>query len=309
MVVLVLGNVSYAVQASTENRDYLLVHQAYIESAREAGNVFDEYDQYMSMRNLPKSKLIEIGYSTEFANSIHSGELEKNACEEIYRRAELSKDALTKMGYSIDEIKILRNLQGDESLEVLSAYGLLASCTVYNNLNDYYYRPDEDTTYYRVSFGWTWDKCPLNRWTECFAISWNQYFYLDTNAPVAGYDVVCNRVYRQYYNMEYETYTLTAAEDVYENLINKIQYQFPLVTTEYNLINYAKSGYGVVALKQEGYVGEAKCTVAYAHSYIGVTPTINNNLELEISFSGNVDVFTPNRIVGSIESESVPRID
>lgn len=303
-VLLGMYSSASAMTLDVEKNDYYAeVHQDYIQSAKEQGNTFSEYEYYLALKNASQWELSAAGYSDEDIDLIKSGEIEAELCAEIFRRAEMSEKNLADLGYSANEIKVLKSLSGNESLEQLSTYGILASCTIYNELDQYYYLSSQNKTYFKVAIGWEWSKCPLNRFTECVAFSWNQDYSLVDTVSADGLD--CNVINLEYYHMDTEVLRASSSVGVVENNINYSYAEFNLLGGGGALVNYAKSGYAVIGLCQSGYVQNSKFHVEYAHSILGITPSPTLSSGLDFSFSGTNDVFEPAAIVNGYTPTSI----
>lgn len=115
-----------------------------------------EYSMVQELKEKDTNTLLAEGYSISDIERAKSGELERTILNELMERSTLSDEILARKGYTANEIAELRSLTGNESL--YSVRGLLASVTVKNTKNSYYYKSSADRTYFLIDVSWSWDK-------------------------------------------------------------------------------------------------------------------------------------------------------
>lgn len=143
------------------------------------------------------------------------------------------------MGYSADEIYVMKNLTGNETLEQMSTYGILADCTCYNTLVDHYYRTSTDKTYFLVSYGWEWDKCPAWVLTDCAGVGWNHDFHPDESLDTSSKNY--NTTYKTYVNQSDATDKKYSSKAMVEKELNTAEDQFDM-NGFYGNAYYVKAG-------------------------------------------------------------------
>ena len=304
MLVLLISLLNMEILGKAANNEdkqksYVDIYLNYISEAKEKGDTFSEYDGLKILKSKSKDELTKMGYSAKEIQMLYNGEIEKQIRYEILKRATMDTTELVELGYSYEDVSTIKKLKGDETLEQLSAYGLLANCTCYNECSEYYYDSDVNKTYFVVSYGWEWDKRPVWLLTDCVVSMWNQNFILTSDVVCPGYDVSYNRIYTRLFDKSSDTYAYTAAEDMVENDINAFIYSFNMKDGDY----YVKGGYGLTALGQSGQISNAKFAMVYAHNQIGASPSFSITGELSGSFEGAEDEFRPQAIVSGIPLE------
>ena len=145
-------------------------------TANETAVVTSEYSMVQELKEKDANTLLAEGYSISDIERAKSGELERTILNELMERSALSDEILARKGYTANEIAELRSLTGNESL--YSVRGLLASVTVKNTKNSYYYKSSVDRTYFLIDVSWSWDKEPAVHWTDIAGAGWDGNYEL-----------------------------------------------------------------------------------------------------------------------------------
>lgn len=200
------------------------------------------------------------------------------------------------MGYSADEIYVMKNLTGNETLEQMSTYGILADCTCYNTLVDHYYRTSTDKTYFLVSYGWEWDKCPAWVLTDCAVVGWNHDFHPDESLDTSSKNY--NTTYKTYVNQSDATDKKYSSKAMVEKELNTAEDQFDM-NGFYGNAYYVKAGSGTMALSQTGKQNDAKFSFKYGHNEVLAAPSVGYPWGVSFSLEGAESIFMPSEIVYS----------
>lgn len=257
-----------------------------------------EYDLLKDLQKLNMEELKENGYEDTEIEIIKNMDVEKEIRKEIKRRIKLRKKELKNMGYRDEEIEKLKKLTGDEDFEMIIFS--LAQVTVYNELRNHYYKVSENTTYFLVDFGWSWDKAPFWLLSDALGIGWNGDFHPNNNLSTSY-----NYHYKRYRNQsDWADYKLTK-EQLSEKEINTCEDKFDL-NGFYGVDYWVQEGWGTMALSQTNRMDNAKFSCKYGHNEIGASPTINYPWGVGFSFTSAESVFQPSEIVYSATATVQP---
>lgn len=278
--------------------DVLTNHQNVVSGRTRSAitSTYDEYEILSMMKAKTTEDLIFEGYSKDVVEDIKSGNVEERILTVTFERAALSEEELAKMGYSADEIFVMKNLSGDETLEQLSTYGILADCTCYNYLVEHYYKTSTGKTYFLVSYGWEWDKCPAWVLTDCAGVGWNHDFHPDETLDTSSKNY--NTTYKTYVNQSDASDKKYSSKAMVEKELNTAEDQFDM-NGFYGSAYYVKSGSGTMALSQTGRQNDAKFSFKYGHNEILAAPSVGYPWGVSFSLEGAESIFMPPEIVYS----------
>lgn len=248
------------------------------------------------LKNKTTEELVNEGYSIDVVESLKNGNVEEYILEVTFEKALLSESQLSNMGYTADEIYVMKNLTGNETLEQLSTYGILADCTCYNTLVSHYYKTSTDKTYFIVSYGWEWDKCPAWVLTDCAGVGWNHDFHPDETLDTSTTNY--NTTYKTYVNQSDSTDKKYSSKAMVEKELNTAEDQFDM-NGFYGTAYYVKSGSGTMALSQTGRQNDAKFSFKYGHNELLAAPSVGYPWGVSFSLEGAESIFMPSEIVYS----------
>lgn len=132
------------------------------------GSAYDthtsEYDLYVSIKNNKNNKnyLNKLGITNDVIDQVLNGSVEK----ELLHRKTLSDDVLSNYGYDDNDIRILKNYNGEQLESVPAAAALLG--TIYTNLNV----PTKTDDVVYVNLKWWWDIAPIIKMTDSIGATW-----------------------------------------------------------------------------------------------------------------------------------------
>lgn len=248
------------------------------------GVTINEIDLLLSRMEQTPAALSEVGFGTEEIDDILSGETEAKVRAELLRRKELPDQTLRGYGYTDDEIQMLRELTGTESLEEYRT--LAAEFTCYNTLKFHRYYTDIDITHFVYTFEWEWDRFPvMNSESAIVGLGWNN------KELMLGYEVLAS------WNYHYLTYldetdgsTSNVRARLVENDFENAEHSFPMNEGS----GWAQSGRGTISLYAAGEFNNLKGSFKYGTSTLQVGfPSVSLPYGLSFQFE-EVDVtYTP----------------
>lgn len=258
-----------------------------------------------------------ISYGTELKEDMYSSEVTFNEYLMVKQLLEKPDTELYKMGYSIENVKELRNIDYEQIIyeRYIKAYGtnnisrnltakelvntltmeqlsaLTAGCTVSHKLDprDYYYDSGTNKTNARITFSWSWDSEPIWKGVDIIGFGWDSKMYVDTSTSyvnVRYYSTIDGtsrneqHAFKQYvtYNVS-DTFTLWQEE-------------------------YPKTGSGALKLYCTGKNQNLGVSYKYGHSYVGIgAPSISvgSGVGISFAFTGNITNYPSPIVNGHID--------
>lgn len=128
-------------------------------------STFSEYDTYIKLKEATDEELLQTGYSVSEIGDIRNGRFE----EALSERAALPEETLESMGYSENDIALLKGYDGHELSENDPVLMALATCT------NSYYPSNVSSESMSYTITWTWDRAPLILGDDYFIMSWEGY--------------------------------------------------------------------------------------------------------------------------------------
>lgn len=259
-----------------------------------------------------------ISYGVELKEDIYSSEVTFNEYLMAKQLLEKSDTELYKMGYSIEEVKELRNIDYEQIIyeRYIEKYGtsnmsknltakefvntltidqlsmLTASCTVSHRLDprDYYYDSGTNKTYARITFSWSWNSEPIWKGTDIIGFGWDSNMYVDTSTSFVN-------VY--YYSTFDGNRTRTEQHSFTQYITNNVSDTFELSQPE-----YPKNGSGTLRLYCTGKNQNLGVSYKYGHTYVGVTVpgiSIGSGAGISFGFTGMVTEYPSPIVTGHID--------
>lgn len=250
-------------------------------------NVYNEYDYIMALKNAPSQQALT-------QNNTNAVE-EIRAFEEAFAaRAAMPDDTLEQLGYSPDEIRLLRRYASGETLTDSEMRAVSATCTGEITKQGF------SGKLVMFTYTWTWNKSPTIRKQDSYALVWCAF---DSNIhAMDGIEPTAKEAKIKYYVGQ--TYQETLSGTFQESLVvNATNVQFNVTRPAYYdstgaLVNsYAKTGYVKVTVGIPKPTGNEiyymHVSAAYAHTTIGYTfPSLSIGYppSIAISFTGNLSI-------------------
>lgn len=199
----------------------------------------------------------------------------------------MSDEVLARKGYTANEIAELRSLTGNESL--YSVRGLLASVTVKNTKNSYYYKSSADRTYFLIDVSWSWDKEPAVHWTDIAGAGWDGNYELTKHISSTNNRLSLTCVGNGPAIADKTVYAYMTSSD-----INAGKATFAMNQGAYYVQSFywVKSGSGRIELSIVGHDNNAEFIFKYGHATLSTSPSVSLG-GLSLSFSSGIDTFTP----------------
>lgn len=252
-----------------------------------ATTVTSEYSMVQELKETETTTLLAEGYSLADIENAKSGELEREIVTELVTRASMSDEILKQKGYTQSEIVQLRSLTGNESIE--SVRGLLASVTVTNRKNAYYYKTSADRTYFLIDVSWTWDKEPAVHWTDIAGAGWDGNYQLTKHISSTNNRLTLTCVGNGGPIADKTVYAYMKSTDINAGEATFAMNQGAYYTQSFY---WVKSGSGTIELSIVGHDNNAEFIFKYGHATLNMSPSVDLG-GLSLSFSTGIDTFTP----------------
>lgn len=247
-------------------------------------SVYNEYDYIMTLKNAPSQQTLT-------QNNINAAE-EIRAFEEAFAaRAAMPDDTLEQLGYSPDEIRLLRRYASGETLTDSEMRAASATCTGEITKQGF------SGKLVMFTYTWTWNKCPATQKKDSFAV---RFCAIDS----AGYEIAGAMITQKESQIKYytgRTYYKRVTGDYEAGLdVHSVNVQFPVSIREfYDPVGgieyfYAKTGSVkvTVSLKTEEntQISYIQAAGMYGHTVSGLaypSLSVGYPASIAISFTGN----------------------
>ena len=235
--------------------------------------IINEYDYINSIKNANYIQLKNLNLSQIDISKIKSIDYKA----EILKRKQLDNQILTSMGYSENEIKILKNFSGSEA-EMQALAGEL----YYTSKKDHhYYNSSNKTTYAGYTMRFTWTKTPIMQFSDIIAASWSEGFLVNKTS---------SKVLLTYKLRDGSYYNKKAKNNLE---LNTFSSKFEVSNTvPYTPHYFIKSGKLTLRLYKKGRIKNIACVMKYGHTILNVKPSISISNGISFSFTPSFGVKT-----------------
>lgn len=221
----------------------------------------NEYDLYSSLQTFSEEALLSNGYSEEFVDTIKNTDYN----DLVRERALLPDATLAGMGYTVDEILLLRNYNGTEA-EARAISGTLTAeinCT------------SASVSRYTIEYVLEWDHSPVVLGTDSMGMRWRAFGDDGDNLDVSAFSSTASINY--YLNSALSTTKSYSASDscfASETNFNALTCEFPLVLSYAEGTWYALSGKLKTSIERDSQVTRnilyIKVCGVYGHSVVNL---------------------------------------
>lgn len=241
--------------------------------------VINEYLMLKELKNKSDDELTKIGFTSDQIKKIK----EIDYAKELQKRSKLDEKILKNMGYTNEQIKILKNFSGTEP-EIIA---LASTLNLYATYTSFYYDSSVNRTYFRVYFDWEWSSQPLFLFTDIIGMAWSEGMYLDTDPSWTFHTVkYVNNLTGNYYYIDYNVDLIAPVGGASTKFGMYRDSNNPPGTYE-----WSKFGYGYVRVSKSGYVPEVQMIIEYGHSTLQLIPSVSLTGQLSLTFSEGVQVY------------------
>ena len=237
----------------------------------------NEYEMYNAMISQSDQELIDSGMNADEVEELRETTFE----EMLLERASLPESELSGMGYTSEEISLLKEYDGKKLTAGSAVLLALADCTG----EIYCYTSQTSSTSFKFRYSWEWDKLPISHYKDMVAVNWQALSSSGTIIGVSATSKVC-KVW--YYSVQ--TGARKTAFD--ESLSMSTPSSFSGCSRSFNLTKavpeqsdgtisvYAKEGHAICTVVPDGSTGINKLKVYGAYGHAILTASIS------ISYSG-----------------------
>lgn len=246
---------------------------------------FNEYDMIKTLRTVSNEILEEEGYSQDEIIEIKGNSFEAR----ILERASLPADNLSRLGYTSDQIRILKevDITGQVNLSDDQLRAITGTCTGWIS------PVTASKSEYRISYEWEWDHAPIICYKDSFAVRWEA---IGTNGlPVDSTAGYLTSGYVNYYDDSGYYIGVEKISPSKENIgFNVVQFNFNVGSGTATDPVYAMSGSANVQIqKDQGITRDfyyLKVSGLYGHTVANIgAPSVSvSDGGISLSFSGGI---------------------
>lgn len=241
----------------------------------------NEYDVYVHTRTASPDELAEAGVPSEQVKLIKSNMIE----DELTRLSKLTTEELTDLGYSIQQIAILHDYNGERIENAPELRGIFSDMTAS------FSKVSASTTSLTVQVQWTWSSHPALcgvAITDMIAMRWQ-----GTNTAGQPINVAFNSSGSscnvKYYSTVGETYKFSQnASIVCDSPYDHAYAYIPMALEKPgDMDNYAKTGTMKIRVNRTGTdsIKEAAFVFGYGHTTVVISPSLSLPASFGIGFS------------------------
>jgi hypothetical protein len=260
--------ISSAVSAETNTEHETLVSQT----------VANEYDMYKDFNSKSENLLIKDGYTKNQITDLKSVDFKQELKKKVDRLAKLDDTQLVAKGYSVEQIKDIKNYTGSEE----QVYALSATLTFTTIIVG----TSKSSTYSQATFrtSFTWSSVPVWLETDIIAVPWSEGMYLDTGSffTYGEYD---------YYDEYTDTYVSTSSTTVTPELNKGASIKIDMGDHNSDIGGvYAKKGVMGYRIFKEASVTAIAIQPTYGHTTLHIgSPSVSFPAGVSVSFSWGTD--------------------
>ncbi|MBQ6294096.1 MAG: hypothetical protein IJK77_09630 [Lachnospiraceae bacterium] len=233
----------------------------------------NEYDYLLNMKERSDSELFDEGYTSEDINSIRH--LEDAYSNHLRQFMVLDDAALSNLGYSNEQIMILRSFNGSE--EQIRA---LAATLFFDLYIDFVtWSQADNRTNARLCYDFSWNGVPLIKTRDIVAVSWNDWTINGTLSYIT-YVSITGTGSNLYLPATY----------VPNNGPTSFGGGFKFAMTQNDNYYWAKSGYGIFTLYKNYIRHDLSAYAEYGHSTVLLNPGFSIPGYGSISFTYGIDM-------------------
>lgn len=247
-------------------------------------NIINEYEYITKLKAMSDDELYKLNINDEEIKEIRGIDF-KSKLEE---RAKLDEATLKNIGYSDEEIKMLRNFKGTKSeIKSLTAdmsYSMkgLWDAKVTGELCGGLGINDGTKSSAVLRYDWEWDKQPVINNTDIVAICWTDGFYFTSESWLTFANVSYKSIYFQY-DEDYQV-----SQDIQANIGSETvgcYIKFPMYKEKNPGGEYAYKGTLSVQLLKNSPQDFMNYKSAYGHSTVTINPSVSFPAGGSISFA------------------------
>jgi hypothetical protein len=206
-----------------------------------------EYDLYKEAIKKTDIQLLEQGFSI-----YQIKELRKNTyMEQLKNIGTLNKSEIKDLGYSQEQIEMIKNLNGNEKeIYSLSPKLKIDICEIKKNR-------DSSHTECTVQVKWNWSRCPFYQMTDIITVAWSNGMYCNTSNN--------NNWVHFYWHNKYNNKFINVSESrLIANLNYGVNVKKDIGRPGFN--SYLKSGIMNINVTKKDFIDELFFLAKYGHS-------------------------------------------
>lgn len=228
----------------------------------------NEYEYINELKQQSDATLRGYGYTKQEIEEIRNIDY----VQILKERSKLEANILRNMGYSDEQITLLKDFKGsEEEINLLSS-----NCTISVRGDNIYYK--DGFSYFEYKFSWRWSSMPAVQYKDIIGIGWSDGFLFHNND---GYS---------YHIVDYKGITTGNANPIDVGIVNgeatgTAKSVFDFIQGN---VFWAESGRGRIQARKAGYIRECQSIIVYGHCIINLGIGVSFGIEgpcLGVSFS------------------------
>ena len=234
----------------------------------------NEFDMYLALQGMSEEQLAEAGYEESDILELKNTSIE----ELLYQRAQMPQSELQSLGYSAEQIPVLKEYDGGP----IAQNSQLREASA--DLTGYLYVQSSGRTAMSVMFNWTWSSPPLFSGTGITdavgcAFAGTNFQNLPCTLT-ADKTRIFGRIayYRDIDGIEFDHYE--SLDIQYPNINQFVKAEFRMGSSDLDTgdVLWAKSGSFTVTVREEVSLNNlysAVFSLGYGHTIVEITPSIS----------------------------------
>ncbi len=246
----------------------------------------NEYDSFKKLQEKSEGELLRAGLTADEVREIKLFSYEAA----LFERSELSDNELTNMGYSVDQIEVLRNYSGETITPDSSVLAAVPTLTATLTIT----KKNTTPASLQIKYNWSWSVAPVQTYTDKVGIQ------VALSSP-AGYSLTPQvtagsgrLTYIDAQNGNQSEASLSVAPVASSPFASREASFAVKKRIDTFTVRYAMRGYIQMTVKATGTVPIGFCQAygSYGHATTSVVPSISIGAGISFSFSPSSSVTT-----------------
>ncbi len=242
----------------------------------------NEYQKLKELKDQSDEELLRKGLSTSEIKEIKDFDYAK----ELKKRIKAKKEDLSSMGYSNEQINMMKEITENQELTVNQLTALSANCTLSVWEYGHFYNSSLSEVYLEADFEWS--SIPVFVGTDILAIAWSDGMYPQVNTQTQ-FETHSQAYYYTVGGIGFigsSTYTVIGNTNV--GAYVKFPMNKAFTNSGFTVQGYCMNGYLQVYITKKAAVPEISVLSQYGHSTVTVSPTVQLKGSPSITFASTM---------------------
>lgn len=204
----------------------------------------------------------------------------------LRERSKLSDVQLRNLGYTVEQINMLRSFKGTEK-EIIK---LASKLRLYAEVSEHRYIEDDDRTKFWVYFDWTWSTPPSIGNTDILGFAWTKKLTLNSPRTFHTVSYYSTSTGRRSFSTDCPIKTVEIGR--------KAESKFDVMTKYSD--GWAKTGWGQIDVDDYGKHQKLAMLIKYGHTTMRVEPLVSLGSGKDLNLT-----FTPSKYVKEMADRKV----